>query len=261
MWNLHAQLNANRISIITGTFGQPLAQIRGLGGNGKTLLAREYAIRFAPAYPGGIFWLNAFGNDDSISTLSSLARESSRQDQIRAFAARIGLPTDGLNAPDGSDRTTSHTCWGAKTFHDAARKSCTPSRHETLYMPNPADAWHLRSASLRARGSCSAMTLSASLRAAPDWRCGRSISLIARARSVGGRTLQRSGRQAQSHFALFAEIERMGRGTVWFRRKAGRQAGQAKRSVVRQDCESESPADRNAEYVVRARAKIPSDIG
>ena len=59
LWELHGHLTANRMSIVTGTVGQALAYVQGMGGNGKTLLAREYAIRFGPAYPGGVFWLNA----------------------------------------------------------------------------------------------------------------------------------------------------------------------------------------------------------
>lgn len=33
--------------------------VHGYGGVGKTALAREYAMRFSAAYPGGIFWLRA----------------------------------------------------------------------------------------------------------------------------------------------------------------------------------------------------------
>ena len=42
------------ISIITGVYGQAAAQVRGLGGNGKSLHTGEYSIRFGPAYPGGV---------------------------------------------------------------------------------------------------------------------------------------------------------------------------------------------------------------
>jgi hypothetical protein len=52
LWELHGKLTANRIGLISGVYGQGAAQVRGLGGNGKSLLAREYALRFGPAYPG-----------------------------------------------------------------------------------------------------------------------------------------------------------------------------------------------------------------
>src|SRR5436309_3432882 len=82
---------------LTGVYGQAAAQVRGLGGNGKSLLAREYSIRFGPAYPGGVFWLNAYGHDDTKGPLNPEQREALRQDQIREFAIRSGVPTEGLN--------------------------------------------------------------------------------------------------------------------------------------------------------------------
>ena len=47
-----------------------MAQLSGMGGVGKSLLAEEYALRFGAAYPGGIFWLRALGNDASRPSLS-----------------------------------------------------------------------------------------------------------------------------------------------------------------------------------------------
>src|SRR5262249_34876237 len=79
--DLHAKLTANRIGLISGVYGQGAVQVRGLGGNGKSLLAREYAPRVGPAYPGGVFWLNAFGNDDSKGALDEGSRLATRQDQ------------------------------------------------------------------------------------------------------------------------------------------------------------------------------------
>src|SRR5438270_1431597 len=67
-----------------------------MGGNGKSLLAREYSIRFGPAYPGGIFWLNAYWHDDTKGPLGSEQREALRQDQLQAFATELQVPTEGL---------------------------------------------------------------------------------------------------------------------------------------------------------------------
>src|SRR4051794_41095926 len=55
MWALHSALQASEAGLITGAVGS-VAQVRGLGGVGKTLLAQEYALRFGAAYPGGVFW-------------------------------------------------------------------------------------------------------------------------------------------------------------------------------------------------------------
>ena len=98
LWELHGNLTANRRSIITGTYGQAAAQVRGLGGNGKSLLAREYAIRFGPAYSGGVFWLNAYGHDDTKGPVNDEQRRALREDQIREFAVRLGVPTEGVDA-------------------------------------------------------------------------------------------------------------------------------------------------------------------
>jgi hypothetical protein len=96
LWELHAKLTANRIGLISGVYGQGAAQVRGMGGNGKSLLAREYALRFGPAYPGGVFWLNAYGNDDSKGALDEESRLATRQDQLQRFALDLGVTIEGL---------------------------------------------------------------------------------------------------------------------------------------------------------------------
>jgi hypothetical protein len=100
LWELHAKLTANRIGLISGVYGQGAAQVRGLGGNGKSLLAREYALRFGPAYPGGVFWLNAYGHDDSKGALDEGSRLTTRQDQLRRFALDLGVTIEGLKAEE-----------------------------------------------------------------------------------------------------------------------------------------------------------------
>jgi hypothetical protein len=60
MWELHSALQASGTGLITGAMSA-VAQVRGLGGVGKSLLAEEYALRFGAAYPGGVFWLRGFG--------------------------------------------------------------------------------------------------------------------------------------------------------------------------------------------------------
>jgi hypothetical protein len=77
--------------------GQTAAQVRGLGGNGKSLLAREYAIRFGSAYPGGVFWLNTYGHDDSQNGVNADQRKALRQTQIREFAIECSVPIEGLS--------------------------------------------------------------------------------------------------------------------------------------------------------------------
>jgi len=65
MWQIHSALHASDFPIITGaTAAYEVAQVHGMGGVGKSLLTEEYALRFAAAFPGGVFWLSAFGNED-----------------------------------------------------------------------------------------------------------------------------------------------------------------------------------------------------
>lgn len=62
LWSIHEALSH------VDRLGSPQApshgvcQVRGLGGLGKSLLAEEYALRFAAAWPAGIFWLEAPGD-------------------------------------------------------------------------------------------------------------------------------------------------------------------------------------------------------
>ncbi len=98
MWELHSALNADTTVAITGRSGP--ARLQGMGGVGKSLLAEEYALRFAPAYPGGVFWLRAYGNDDTKEQLSSQQREAQRDGQLRSFATALELETAGLSSEE-----------------------------------------------------------------------------------------------------------------------------------------------------------------
>jgi class 3 adenylate cyclase len=46
MWRIHSALHAPETATTQGAVGQGAVQVRGLGGIGKSLLAREYALRF-----------------------------------------------------------------------------------------------------------------------------------------------------------------------------------------------------------------------
>lgn len=91
LWQLHDLLVRTRIVGITGHIGRDLAQIRGLGGIGKSLLAVEYARRFEAAWPGGIFWVDA--DPAWASAPATLAeRETRRQTILAGFAISLGVP-------------------------------------------------------------------------------------------------------------------------------------------------------------------------
>jgi hypothetical protein len=100
MWRIHSALHPDTTRLTMGRTGPAVAQLRGLGGIGKTLLAEEYALRFGAAYPGGIYWLRAYGSHetDRPTTFEELIADHARQ--VRAIAARLGLPVADRSPDD-----------------------------------------------------------------------------------------------------------------------------------------------------------------
>jgi hypothetical protein len=116
LWRLHAGLHPQTTRLTVGRAGPAVALVRGLGGVGKTLLAGEYALRFGAAYPGGVFWLRAYGSheDDRPTTFEELAADHDRQ--VRQVAARLGLsvadcsPDEVLGLLAGALRERGESC-------------------------------------------------------------------------------------------------------------------------------------------------------
>ena len=87
MWQIHSALHAHRSSMTQLAVGPGVLQVRGLGGLGKSLLAREYALRYSESFPGGVFWLYAQG--DLTAGSNEIEREALRIGQLHAFAASV----------------------------------------------------------------------------------------------------------------------------------------------------------------------------
>lgn len=100
MWEIHSALHSADFAVITGSAGDGVAHLTGMGGIGKSLLAIEYGMRFAAAYPGGVFWLRAFGHGDGPGSLGAGDRSAQRDIQISRFAADFGVDTGGLTPPE-----------------------------------------------------------------------------------------------------------------------------------------------------------------
>ncbi len=100
LWDIHSALTAGNFAIVAG---QPspaakgeLAQVRGSGGIGKSLLAEEYALRFGAFWPGGLFWLRAYGvsdNPDESPTALAERRELAYGSQLVGFCHALGIDT------------------------------------------------------------------------------------------------------------------------------------------------------------------------
>jgi hypothetical protein len=100
LWKIHFSLAAGNFAIVAGRpaprAAGELAQVRGSGGIGKSLLAEEYALRFGAWWPGGIFWLRALGvGDNPAETEAELAarREVAYGSQLAGIALELGLDT------------------------------------------------------------------------------------------------------------------------------------------------------------------------
>ena len=89
LWRVHSALQASEAQVLTSEIVD-VAQIRGLGGVGKSLLAEEYALRFGAAYPGGVFWLSAFGGDGP-SPGGPDARTAELERQLTRFVRRLDV--------------------------------------------------------------------------------------------------------------------------------------------------------------------------
>ncbi|HEY8157553.1 MAG TPA: tetratricopeptide repeat protein [Methylobacter sp.] len=89
LWRIHTALNP--VGISDQENSNVIVQLTGLGGIGKSLLAIEYAKRFGMAYPGGVYWLRAYGFDPQ-KPLDSEAQEHERQRQIEDLARLHDIP-------------------------------------------------------------------------------------------------------------------------------------------------------------------------
>jgi tetratricopeptide (TPR) repeat protein len=97
MWKIHSILHASGVPVITRSYASPVVQVQGMGGVGKSLLAEEYAMRFAAAFPGGVFWLRAYGNDGEKVVIKLEELEAERTSQIFYLAVAYGISVKDLS--------------------------------------------------------------------------------------------------------------------------------------------------------------------
>ena len=93
MWQIESALRGPEAGMTQRITGPGAVVLSGMGGVGKSLLAQEYALRYAGGFPGGVFWLYAGGDaspqDDPDAPARAEALELSRREQVRSFAVSL----------------------------------------------------------------------------------------------------------------------------------------------------------------------------
>jgi len=90
LWSIHEHLKPAETLPPEGIV-PPVVSLTGHAGAGKTQLARAYARRFGLDYPGGVFWLRAYGTEDPVTGMGPEERVAERDRQIREFAGALGV--------------------------------------------------------------------------------------------------------------------------------------------------------------------------
>jgi hypothetical protein len=92
-WHIHTALHRHHSPLVapSSTGSGRTAQLRGMPGIGKSLLAQEYALRFSSAFPGGIFWfdLHTLQGEDPSTVMDTYAQH------VATVTGALGL-----NMPD-----------------------------------------------------------------------------------------------------------------------------------------------------------------
>jgi tetratricopeptide (TPR) repeat protein len=99
LWDIHAAVCPRPPAATPGDTG-PVVVVSGAAGQGKSLLAREYAFRFGSAYPGGILRLAA-GTAQPTVSFAELAENPPLKKQLAALLRKLAPDADpeGLTVP------------------------------------------------------------------------------------------------------------------------------------------------------------------
>lgn len=89
-WTIHWALHNGSDRTITAAAPVHLVQLIGLGGMGKSMFTEEYAARYGWAYPGGIFWLDAYGADGKTPESMELFAPL-RHQQLEGIGRELGI--------------------------------------------------------------------------------------------------------------------------------------------------------------------------
>lgn len=98
LWALHQLLTAHALTGQQQAVGSAV-MVDGMAGSGKTVLALEYAQRYAPAWPGGVVWIKGHGyTKSSDAEIDQTAVQALLTQELVGVAASLGLDLGQLDA-------------------------------------------------------------------------------------------------------------------------------------------------------------------
>jgi hypothetical protein len=89
-WKIHTALHRHRAPLVSQAGSGRTAQLRGMPGIGKSLLAQEYALRFSSAFPGGVFWFDLHTEQTDGSGAVTRAMDA-YADQVATVLTAFGI--------------------------------------------------------------------------------------------------------------------------------------------------------------------------
>jgi hypothetical protein len=92
LWRLHDALTAVQRPLTQPTSADPAVVVTGMAGIGKTSFVRSYAWSFGEAHEGGVYWTTVGGPGGIPAALLRF------DDQLRAMATAVGIPSEGMTA-------------------------------------------------------------------------------------------------------------------------------------------------------------------
>lgn len=95
LWAIRSALHAEESSLDPRNAGQRPVQVRGLGGEGKTLLVQEYALRFGGAYPGGVFSLRML-DEDAEEGHAPISLDDRLKSELAQLGSSLGLAAGAM---------------------------------------------------------------------------------------------------------------------------------------------------------------------
>ncbi|MDO0911147.1 TIR domain-containing protein [Streptomyces sp. DT2A-34] len=106
-WQIHTALHRHQAPLVSQGGSGRTAQLRGMPGIGKSLLAQEYALRFSSAFPGGVFWFDLHTDQPDGPGAVAHAMDA-YANQVATVLAALGLDASDPSLPRLLSRLAVH---------------------------------------------------------------------------------------------------------------------------------------------------------